>query len=173
MAIIGIYYVKDGARLREEIQYLLDNDIKDKGEYQLTNALDNMKNKGYRFKPAPVNRWMDCGNKNATVDTNAQILEVRKDAAGTAGSAKLTDAVVVQPCYIGEGVVIERSVVGPYVSLEANARVSDSRLSQSIVMEHSVVANAVLHNTMVGKHVQYHPSPVDASVGDYTQVRSS
>ena len=46
LAIIGIYYFKDGNNLKNELQYLLDNNIKDKGEYQLTNALENMKNKG-------------------------------------------------------------------------------------------------------------------------------
>ena len=48
LAIIGIYYFKDGEYLRQELQYLLDNNIKDKGEFQLTNALENMKNKGRR-----------------------------------------------------------------------------------------------------------------------------
>src|ERR1043165_4986984 len=46
LAIIGIYYFKDGANLRKEMQYLIDNDIKDKGEYQLTNAMENMRIKG-------------------------------------------------------------------------------------------------------------------------------
>ena len=50
LAIIGIYYFKSGENLNKELQYLIDNDIKDKGEYQLTNALENMKNKGLKFK---------------------------------------------------------------------------------------------------------------------------
>ena len=73
-AIIGIYYFGDGANLRSELQYLIDNDIKDKGEYQITDALENMKAKGKRFTSGTVNEWMDCGNKNITVDTNSKIL---------------------------------------------------------------------------------------------------
>ena len=73
-AIIGIYYFKDGTYLKNELQYLIDNDIKDKGEYQLTNALENMKNKGSKFTSGTVNEWMDCGNKNVTVETNGKIL---------------------------------------------------------------------------------------------------
>ena len=49
LAIIGIYYFKNGKRLKKELQFLLDNNIKDKGEFQLTNALENMKNKGIKF----------------------------------------------------------------------------------------------------------------------------
>jgi len=50
LAIIGIYYFKDGKNLYEELQYLIDNNITEKGEYQLTNAMENMKNKnGLRY----------------------------------------------------------------------------------------------------------------------------
>jgi glucose-1-phosphate thymidylyltransferase len=74
LAIIGIYYFADGEYLRKEMQFLIDNDIKDKGEYQLTNAMENMKQKGARFKAGSVDVWMDCGNKNAMVDTNTKVL---------------------------------------------------------------------------------------------------
>ncbi len=79
LAIIGIYYFADGEYLRKEMQYLIDNDIKDKGEYQLTNAMENMKQKGARFKAGSVDVWMDCGNKNAMVDTNTKVLGFLKD----------------------------------------------------------------------------------------------
>ena len=80
MAIVGIYYFKDGDNLRNELQYLLDNDIKDKGEYQLTNALENMKAKGLKFYPAEIEEWLDCGNKNNVVHTNSRILEIKQDS---------------------------------------------------------------------------------------------
>src|SRR6478609_818944 len=78
LAIIGIYYFKDGENLRKELQYLLDNNIRDKGEYQLTNALENMKNKGLQFTPGKVIEWLDCGNKDSTVYTNQRVLEFNK-----------------------------------------------------------------------------------------------
>jgi glucose-1-phosphate thymidylyltransferase len=76
LAIIGIYYFRDGENLRSELQYLIDNDLKEKGEYQITNALENMKSKGLKFVPGKVNEWLDCGNKNATVSTHARWLEL-------------------------------------------------------------------------------------------------
>ncbi|TXT27887.1 MAG: glucose-1-phosphate thymidylyltransferase [Chitinophagaceae bacterium] len=75
LAIIGIYYVKNGEFLKDEMQYLIDNDIKEKGEYQLTNALENMKNKGAKFIPGAINEWLDCGNKNNTVYTNQRFIQ--------------------------------------------------------------------------------------------------
>lgn len=119
LAIIGIYYFQDGEYLRQELQYLLDNDIKDKGEFQLTNALENMKNKGTTFVPGRVTEWLDCGNKDATVYTNQRYLEYLQERGEplVAESAKVTNSVLIPPVYIGEGVVITDSVVGPHVSL--------------------------------------------------------
>ena len=79
LAIIGIYYFKDGEFLSDELQYLIDNDIKEKGEFQLTNALENMKQKGTKFKTGAVSEWLDCGNKNATVYSNQRVLEFEKE----------------------------------------------------------------------------------------------
>jgi glucose-1-phosphate thymidylyltransferase len=78
LAIIGIYYFKDGDYLKRELQYLLDNNITDKGEFQLTNALENMKNKGTKFVPGQVTEWLDCGNKNSTIFTNRSVIELDK-----------------------------------------------------------------------------------------------
>lgn len=118
LAIIGIYYFKDGDNLKKEIKYLLDNDIKDKGEFQITNALENMKNKGIKLKPGQVTEWLDCGNKDSTVATNTRYLDYISNSNLVHTSAKLTNSIVIQPSYIGEGVEIVNSIVGPYASIE-------------------------------------------------------
>ena len=118
--------------LRSELQYLLDNDIKDKGEYQLTNALENMKNKGTTFVPGRVTEWLDCGNKDATVFTNQRYLEYLQERGEklVAASATITNSVLIEPVYMGENVVITDSVVGPHVSLGDGATVRDARCQQ-------------------------------------------
>ncbi len=98
LAIIGIYYFKDGAALRSEIQFLLDNDIKEKGEYQLTNALENMKQKGAQFVPGQVDEWMDCGNKEITVETNSRILQFAQEE----GENLVADSVILENSEISD-----------------------------------------------------------------------
>ena len=173
LAIIGIYYFQDGDYLRDELQYLLDNDIKDKGEYQLTNALENMKNKGTIFVPGQVTEWLDCGNKDATVYTNQRYLEYLKERGEklVADSAKITNSVLIEPVYIGENAVITNSVVGPHVSLSAGATVDDSRLSNSIVQTSAVVRHANVANSMVGNFATLTGVPSDLSLGDYNALR--
>ncbi|MBC6611922.1 NTP transferase domain-containing protein [Hymenobacter sp. BT507] len=173
LAIIGIYYFQDGAYLREELQYLLDNDIKDKGEYQLTNALENMKNKGTKFVPGRVTEWLDCGNKDATVFTNQRYLEYLQERGEklVADSAKITNSVLIEPVYIGENAVVTNSVVGPHVSLGDNSNVRDSVLTNSIVQKSASVLHANITNSMVGNNATVVSAPADLSLGDFNTLR--
>ncbi len=169
LAIIGIYYFKDARRLQNELQYLIDNDIKDKGEYQLTNALENMKQKGLKFKPYPIEEWLDCGNKNAVIYANERILEFKKDAAQTAPNVLLENSTLIQPCFIGQGVQIKNSVIGPYVSIGHNSKVENSVICNSIVQNNSVVSNVVIENSMLGSHVEYVAKKTELSLGDFSK----
>lgn len=173
LAIIGIYYFQDGDYLRDELQYLLDNDIKDKGEYQLTNALENMKNKGTVFVPGRVTEWLDCGNKDATVYTNQRYLEYLQERGENlvAASAQLTNSVLIPPVYIGENVIINNSVVGPHVSIGSHTAVRDSVLSNTIVQQSATVLHANVTNSMIGNHATVTGKPDDLSLGDYNVVR--
>lgn len=172
LAIIGIYYFKDGAYLRSELQYLLDNDIRDKGEYQLTNALENMKSKGTRFIPGQVTEWLDCGNKNSTVYTNGRILHFMHEAGDKMIDESLSTegSVIIQPCYIGRNVKLKRSVVGPYASIGEGCTVENSVLGNCIIQNNTKIKNAVIDNAMLGNHVEYTGEAKDLSVGDFTTV---
>ena len=168
LAIIGIYYIKDGANLRKELQYLIDNDIKDKGEYQLTSALENMKNKGVKFTPGKVEEWLDCGNKDSTVFTNQRILEFNKGKNLISKTHTSINSVIIEPCYIGENVQLINSVVGPYVSIGNNSVIEDSVIKNSIVQTHAKISFANIHNSMFGNYVDFKSSNSELSMGDYS-----
>lgn len=171
LAIIGIYYFKDGDYLKRELQYLLDNDIREKGEYQLTNALENMKKKGTRFKPGQVTEWLDCGNKNATVYTNQRVLEFDRGKAHLKGkNIKNTNSVIIEPCFIGDNVELKDSIVGPHASIGANSKVSNSILKNSIVQSEARISNAHISNSMLGVGAEVSGKPIDISISDYTQI---
>lgn len=169
MAIIGVYYFRSGEYLRSELQYLLDNDIRDKGEYQLTNALENMKQKGSKFRPLTIDEWLDCGNKNAVLYANERVLLLKRNAAQKSASAVIENSTIIEPCFIGEGAVVRNSVVGPFVSLGNHAKVEKSVISNSILQQNATVHNAVLHNSMLGSHTEYNGHPSDISLGDYSK----
>ncbi|MBK9514600.1 MAG: NTP transferase domain-containing protein [Flavobacteriales bacterium] len=171
LAIIGIYYFADGERLRKEMQYLIDNDIKDKGEYQLTNAMENMKQKGARFKAGAVDVWMDCGNKNAMVDTNTKVLGFLKNDKGLVSpKANLNGSLVISPCFIGENVTLVNSIVGPNVSIEPNAVITNSVVRNSIIRSAVQVTDAVIDNSMLGERASVTGKAMDLSLSDDSTV---
>ena len=171
LAIIGVYYFKDGENLKTELQYLIDNNILEKGEYQLTTAMENMKNKGLSFYSDQVEEWLDCGNKDATVYTNQRILEIKKDTETlVSSSAKFENATIIAPCFIGENVHIKNAVVGPHVSLEAGVTIENAVISNSIIQEQTTVKNAAFTNSMLGKNVNYSDKPKELSLGDFSVV---
>lgn len=170
LAIIGIYYFKDGEYLKKEIEYLLDNNIKDKGEFQITNALDNMQKKGTKFIPGKVTDWLDCGNKDSTVDTNNRYLEYIKGQDLVSKSAKITNSVIIPPVYIGDNAEINNSVVGPHVSIGNGTKVNDSIVKKSIVQEKATIKNANLTNSMLGNNATFEGRSADLSVGDFNVI---
>lgn len=172
LAIIGIYYLKDGDKLRSEIKYLIDNDIRPSGEFQLTEVLETLKQQGSKFLPGKVDIWMDCGKKDPTVDTNKQILQLEHEKGNNLVSADvvLENSEIIQPCFIGENVVLKNAKVGPYVSIGRNSVVEDSTIVNSLIQTHVHISNAKLDNAMIGNHAKYNGEYTSVSIGDYTEL---
>ncbi len=168
LAIIGIYHFKDGARLKSEIEHILDNDIREKGEYQLTNALDNMKNDGLKLVPGQVIEWWDCGNKNATVYTNQRVLANANGTLLVDSSMSSENSQVIEPCYIGKNVKLINSKVGPYVSIGDNTVVENCVIENTIIQTNSSISNAKINNSMIGNFVEYDGSSNQLSISDYS-----
>jgi len=171
LAIIGIYYFKDGENLKNEIQQLIDNNVVVNGEFQLTDALESMKNKGLKFVPGVVDEWLDCGNKNATVFTNQRILEKLKNEKLVSETATIINSVIIPPSYIGKNVVVENSIIGPYVSVGEKTVVENSVLKNSIIQRNSVIQNLNITNSMVGNFVHISGDISEVSIGDYTNIQ--
>ena len=169
LAIIGIYYFKSAENLMKEINYLIDNDIKAGGEYQLTAALENLRQKGAKFSLGKVDDWMDCGNKNATVETNGKILEYEKNnMAKHPASAKIENSLIIPPCFIGENVEIINSKIGPYVSLGKGTKVINSNIETSLIQEKTIINHGNLSNSMIGNNAQYYGVAREISLGDFS-----
>jgi len=170
LAIIGIYFVKKGEDLQSEIDYLIKNDRKIKGEYQLTEALENLKQKGTKFTTGQVEEWLDCGNKNATVYTNQRILEFKKDEFAIPKNVQQHNATIIEPCFIGENVFLENVVLGPHVSIGHNSKIVNSIIKNTIIQNDSLVENQLLENSMIGNNVKLKGNIQQLSLGDFSEM---
>jgi glucose-1-phosphate thymidylyltransferase len=170
LAIIGIYYFKDGKNLRAELQHLIDSGERENGEYQITNVLENMKSKGAKFKTGKVSAWMDCGNKNITVDTNKRVLDFEGKNI-IEGNFTNNNSVIIEPCFIGDNVTLTNSVVGPHVSIGNNTTIVNSVIDNSIIQNHAHIEKGNMTNSMIGNYAKITGNSQDLSVGDYTEMK--
>jgi len=168
-AIIGIYYFKSGETLREELKYLISNDIRGNNEYQLTDVLENMKNKNIQFQTATVSEWLDCGNKDATVHTNQRILHHLGNQISEKSEQKIS--VIIEPCFIDEGAEIHASVIGPFVSVGKNTIIKNSVIKNSIIQSNCNIKEAVFSNSMIGNNVIVNKPEENLSIGDYNIIK--
>lgn len=169
LAIIGIYYFNSGEKLCVELEYLIDNNIMEKGEYQLTNALENLKQKGAKFKTGEVKEWMDCGNKAVTVETNQRVLGF--EGENTIGKNLTNEnSIIISPCFIGDNVVLKNTIIGPHVSIGSNSSTSGCVIENSIIQQDVTINNANITNSMIGNKSTYNGRKRDLSIGDYTQI---
>ena len=170
LAVIGIYYFKNISVLRDELQFVLDNNIIHGGEYQINDGIKQMMAKGMKFVPGKVDEWMDCGNKDVTVETNSRILGfLHNDGEHLVDyNVKLENSNIIPPCYIGKNVVLINTTVGPNVSLGEGSHVQNSEIKNSLVQNHSHIKNAHLDNAMIGNHVSFDGNFTSISIGDYS-----
>lgn len=170
LAVIGIYYFKDVSILKDKLQSVLDENLVRGGEYQINDGIEKMKAEGYIFKPGKVDQWMDCGNKNVTVETNKRILDHLKSGHEKLISdhVEIFNSEITEPCYIADGVKLINAKVGPHVSLGKGTIVKDASIKNSLVQEHAEIKNAKLNNAMIGNFAKFDGDFSSISIGDYS-----
>ena len=181
LANIGLYYVRDTEALWQGIDHVLASP-QNKGEWYLTDAFQWMIEQGRKIKTAEVAGWYDCGAMNTVLETNRILLEKRRlgtsgERAGAraprrTGGRKLAPGVtLVEPLYIEDEVIIERSTVGPNVCIEAGTMVRDSTITDAIVGRRCRIVRARLDGAMLGDDVQVEGFRGSASLGAHSEVK--
>ena len=167
-ALIGIYYIRSLEKLKDAIQVLFDKNICGKGgEYYLTDAFDWMLKQGLVFRTAAVQAWLDCGTLEAFMDTTRYLLAQETQTGTRPGCS---NSIILEPVYIARDAIVEHSVIGPYVSVEAGAHISSSIIRDSIVFESAIVKHSILHDSMIGANSIVANESSRLNVGDYSDL---
>ena len=172
LAVIGIYYFKEGETIKAELEKTMSQPRAEGEEFLLNEGILAMMEKGAVFTPGAVNEWMDCGNPKITLETNTKMLDILT----TEGNKLVSDDVVldnskiIPPCYIGPGVVLKNTTVGPHTAVGEGTQIENSTLSNSLVQKHTILQNAQLHGAMIGNHVKFDGAFSFVSIGDYSEL---
>ena len=172
LAVIGIYYFKEGETIKAELEKTMAQPRAVGEEFLLNDGILAMMEKGAVFTPGAVKEWMDCGNPKITLETNAKMLDILTAEGNklVADDVVLENSEIIPPCYIGPGVVLKNTTVGPHTAVGEGTRIENSSLSNSLVQKHTYIQDAKLEGAMIGNHVKYNGNYQFVSLGDYSEL---
>ena len=164
LANIGLYYIRAVDSLWQGIDHTLAV-APNKGEYYLTDAFQWMIEHGKRIYTAEVGGWNDSGKLETLLQTNAIILP-----KGAARRRDFPGVTIRDPVYIEDGVTIERSTIGPNVSVEQGTRIVDSTIANAIVGRGSTLNQVRLEGAVIGNEVLVEGLSGSVTLGDHSEV---
>ena len=165
LAIVGIYFFPNPNILADALDTLVNSDIKTKNEYQLTDALQLMLERGEKFKTETIDGWYDCGKPETMLATNKYLLQKNNKSL-----TQHKGAVIIPPVFIGDDVTIKRSVIGPNVTVATNTIVKDSVVKDSIVSDGAIVEKSLLNKSIIGNNAVVRGNFVTLNVGNSSEI---
>lgn len=164
LAIVGIYYITVPGLLAECLAEIVENDRRTRGEYQLTDALQLMLDRGAVFTTFRVDGWFDCGKPETLLETNRHLLETMRR------ERRIPGVVFNPPVHIASTARISNSIIGPYATVADDAVVEDSIIVDSIVGEGAVVSRTQLRESIVGNSAVIHGGFNRVNAGDSSEL---
>jgi glucose-1-phosphate thymidylyltransferase len=168
MALVGLYKINETAVLFECLQQLFVENITTRGEYNLTDALACMIQKGTRFRSFKVANWFDCGKKESILETNATLL---KKMGGHVPAADIyKDTIIIHPVSIAVGCTISNAIIGPHVAIGPNTTITQSIIRDSIIGGYTNLHEVVLDNSLIGSDASVKGLSRSLNIGDNTEI---
>lgn len=167
LGIAGVYFIKKTKLLLSILEEMIKKDTRSRGEYQLTDALQEMVNRGYRLKTFPVSSWYDCGHQESLLETNRVLLDEKEDIDNV---NEIKDSVVIQPVAIGDNVKILNSVVGPHASIASDSVIESSIISDSVIGSRSHISKVNLQRSIVGDDASVLGKHNSLNIGDSSSI---
>ena len=167
LAIAGVYYVRDAQLLKKAIDEIIEKNITVKREYQITDALQKLISWGEPIETFPVEDWFDCGKPETLIAANRYLLDKH---GGNSGSVETRNAVIIPPVSIGDDCLLERSIVGPYITLGNGSVIRDSIIKDSIIGSQAVIERAHLADSLVGNRCQVSSDTLQINIGSSSCV---
>ncbi len=164
LAVVGLYYVVNGTLLVECLDHLVQRDIRTKGEYQLTDALQMMLERGETIRTFPVEGWYDCGKPETLLSTNRALLEKHST------NPRIDGVIINEPVYVAPNAVLKNCVIGPFTSIGDNAVVESAVVRNSIIGSDARVSLTLLENSIIGNEAVVRGSYRRLTVGGSSEI---
>ncbi|HMG14619.1 MAG TPA: sugar phosphate nucleotidyltransferase [Saprospiraceae bacterium] len=168
LAIVGLYQIKEVKELIKALDHIVEQNLRTYNEFQLTDALMHMIDKGVLFQTSTVNNWFDCGKRDVLLDTNIMLLQ-RENYIPVVAS-KPIDTILIPPVSIGENCKITNSIIGPYVTIGDDAIIDESIIKDSIIGSQVNLEEVVLFRSIIGNDTGVKGLRQSLNIGDNTEI---
>jgi glucose-1-phosphate thymidylyltransferase len=165
LAIVGLYFLRQSRSLFTSIDYLIDHEIKTKGEYQLTDALQLMIEGGETFTTFPVSGWYDCGKPETLLSTNEILLQ------GNTQTTAYQGCVIIDPVFIADNAILKNAIIGPNATIGEHSIITDAIIKDSIIGNDAKVIHIMLNHSIIGNNAAITGNPHEISIGDYSEIQ--
>jgi glucose-1-phosphate thymidylyltransferase len=166
LGIAGVYFINETQLLFDILEKMMKNNIRSRGEYQLTDALQEMINQGAKLKVFEVSSWYDCGHANSLLETNQVLLDEKE----IINSCNNKDSVIIHPVSIGRNVKLVNSIIGPHASIAENTVVESSIISNSVIGSRSHISYVNLQSSIVGDDANVVGKHNSLNIGDSSSI---
>ena len=166
LALVGLYKIAETGNLLDALNYNIENNIRTKNEFHLTDALQRMLTLGVKMKTFNVANWYDCGRKDVLIETNSILLKRLPQKT----KYSFENTIIVPPVQIDEGCKISNSIIGPNVSVGANAIINFSIIKESLIGPGAHIENALLHQSLIGNDASYKGNIHNLNLGDSAEI---
>ncbi len=164
LALVGLYYIANAELLKNCLEEIVNKGIKTRNEYQLTDALQLMIEKGEKVSTFPVEGWYDCGKPETLLATNEYLLSKN----GT--NRTLDNVVIIDPVHISPSAKVSNCVIGPNTTIAEDCVVNDSIIRNSIISSFSQVEKTTLDNSIIGSHAIVRGNFKKINAGDSSEL---
>lgn len=168
LALVGIYLIKEAGKLFEALEWMLKNNVRNRDEFNLTDAIQRMIEKGEKFSTFQVGNWFDCGNKANLLETNATLL--KRMNVDEIKNHHFKNTIIIPPTIIADNCNISDSIIGPNVSIGEHTIIKYSIITESIIGSYSQLETAVLHQSIVGSDAYLKGLSQSLNIGDSTEI---
>ena len=185
LAIIGTYLFSN--KVHQAIEKIKPSG---RGELEITDAIQEMINMGFKVKAEILNSWwLDTGKKDDILSANAKILDeyIQLDVKGTVTNstidgrvkvepeAKIINSTIRGPCIIGKNALVENSFIGPYSSVGDNSKILNSNVEYCVIQDNVTIKDVErLEDSLIGKYAKVTRNQrnrtIKVHMGDYSEV---
>jgi glucose-1-phosphate thymidylyltransferase len=165
LAQVGMYYMKNGRTFMEYINRTIKQDLRVKGEFYLPEVFKLMIKDDFKLGAPEIEEWLDCGKPETLLQTNRFLLERAKG-----NHVFIEGCVIIPPVSIHKTAEISHSVIGPYVSVAENCKITNSIIKNSVINPNSVLNNTMLEESLVGDEVMLTGQLQKMNIGDNSMI---